>query len=97
VTPSAAATTTAGALEALSKMRHSIDEGAAAGQVRPDVAVDFNNLISQLQARLSAGEPVPDLNDRVGQLRVKIDQRLREGGLTAARAQDLRAALSGAA
>ncbi len=96
-TPSAAATTTAGALEALSKMRHSIDEGAAAGQVRPDVAVDFNNLISHLQARLSAGEPVPDLDGRVGQLRVKIDQRLREGGLTAARAQDLRVALSGVA
>jgi eukaryotic-like serine/threonine-protein kinase len=99
VTPSPSlspvATTTAGALEALAKMRHSIEEGAAAGQVRSDVALDFNNLISQLQDKLSTGQPVDDLAGRVGQLRVKIEQRLREGGLTAARAQDLRAALSG--
>jgi serine/threonine-protein kinase len=97
VTPSASVTTTADALEALAKMRRSIDEGAAAGQIRPDVALDFNNLISALRDRLSAGESVPDLDGRVGQLRVKIDQRLREGGLTDARAHDLRAALSGVA
>jgi serine/threonine-protein kinase len=99
--PSAARSTPTGSsapagptLEALTRMRHSVDEGAAAGQVRPDVAVDFDNLISQLQDRLTTGEPI-DVGSQVGQLRVKIDQRLREGGLTADRAQDLRAALAG--
>ncbi|HEU5157105.1 MAG TPA: serine/threonine-protein kinase [Streptosporangiaceae bacterium] len=93
--PPTAATTPAGALEALAKMRRSLDEGAAAGQVRSDVAIDFGNLISQLEAELSTGEPVDDLNARIAQLRVKIEQRLREGGLTAERARDLRAALAG--
>lgn len=93
--PATAAVAPAGALEALTKMRRSVDEGAAAGQVRPDVALDFDNLISQLQDELSAGQPVDDFDGRVGRLRVKIDQRLREGGLTVQRAQELRATLSG--
>jgi serine/threonine-protein kinase len=87
----------AGALKALTEMRRSVDEGAASGQVRSDVAVDFDNLISQLLDQLSTGQPVDDFAGRVGRLRVKIDQRLREGGLTAERAQDLRATLSGIA
>jgi serine/threonine-protein kinase len=93
--PAAAAPpTTAGALNALDRMRRTLDEGAAAGEVRADVAVDFGNLISDLRARLAAGEPV-DLGGRIGQLQIKIDQRLREGGLSETRAADLRAALSG--
>jgi hypothetical protein len=96
--PTAAApTATAGAMDAmdaLNRMRRTLDEGAAAGEVRADVAVDFGNLISDLQARLAAGEPV-DLGGRIAQLRIKIDQRLREGGLSDTRARDLRAALSG--
>jgi serine/threonine-protein kinase len=94
--PAAAPTTTAGVMAALTSMRRTLDEGAAAGEVRADVAVDFDNLISDLQARLAAGEPV-DVSGRIAQLRVKIDQRLREGGLSENRASDLRAALSGVA
>jgi hypothetical protein len=93
--PPAATQAPAATLDALNRMRRSVDQGAAAGQVRPDVALDFDNLISQLQDKLSTGQPVDDLGNRIGQLRIKIEQRLREGGLTAARAQELRAALSG--
>jgi hypothetical protein len=83
----------AAALAALTRMRHSVDEGAATGQIRSDVAVDFDNLIAQLQDKLATGQPV-DLTTRIAQLRIKIEERLREGGLTAARAQELRAALA---
>jgi serine/threonine-protein kinase len=85
---------TTGVINALISMRRTVDEGAAAGEVRPDVALDFGNVISDLQGRLAAGEPV-DVTQRVAQLRTKIDQRLREGGLSAERAHELHAALSG--
>jgi serine/threonine protein kinase len=83
-----------GAIDALTRMRRSVDEGMASGQVRPDVAVDFDNLIGGLQGELAEGRQV-DLRGRVAMLRTKIAVRLREGGLARARADDLRATLSG--
>lgn len=92
--PAATPTTTAELIDGLATLRRIVDEGAAAGEVRADVALDFGNLISDLQNKVAAGEPV-DRAARIAQLRVKVDQRLREGGLSAKRAGDLRAALAG--
>jgi serine/threonine-protein kinase len=89
-----AAPTPNGAVAALTQMRQVVDEGAAAGQVRADVALDFDNLLSDLLGKLAAGRPV-DVAGQVALLRTKIEQRLREGGLTADRAGELRAALAG--
>jgi serine/threonine-protein kinase len=64
----------------------------AAREVRPDVAVDLDNVITNLLGELAAGERV-DLRQRVTQLRTKIDTRRREGGITNARADRLTATL----
>lgn len=77
----------------LSGLRHTVDEGMAIRQVRPDVAVDLDNLITNLQLELAAGAPV-DLPARVAELKTKIATRLREGGLTQTRADALDAKLS---
>jgi eukaryotic-like serine/threonine-protein kinase len=82
-----------GALEALTRMRRTVDEGLAIREVRADVAVDLDNLISGLQAELAAGAHV-DVNQRVAELRRKIAQRVREGGLVRSRADTLTATLS---
>ncbi|MGI8336570.1 serine/threonine-protein kinase [Actinomadura scrupuli] len=81
------------AIGALTGLRRTVDEGAAAGEVRSDVAVDFDNLIAALLDRLSAGEPV-DVGQRVAELRRKVRERLREGGLSAGRARQLDDGLS---
>ncbi|MGH3380197.1 MAG: hypothetical protein ACRDP6_36240, partial [Actinoallomurus sp.] len=83
-----------GVVKALSRMRHTLDEGLAAREVRMDVAVDLDNVIGGLQAQLKAGDPV-DVDRRVGQLREKIAERVRDGGLTKPRADLLNQTLSG--
>jgi eukaryotic-like serine/threonine-protein kinase len=74
-----------GAIDALTRMRRTVDEGLAASEVRADVAVDLDNLISNLLNELAAGAHV-NVNQRVSELRTKIAQRVREGGLTSTRA-----------
>jgi serine/threonine-protein kinase len=91
--PQLLAATLPGALQALSRMRRSVDAGLAASEVRVDVAVDLDNVISSLQAQLATGAHV-DVNQRVSELRTKIAQRVREGGLAQNRANDLTQALS---
>jgi len=83
-----------GVVKALSRMRRTLDEGLAAREVRMDVAVDLDNAIDGLQAQLTAGDPV-DVDRRVGQLREKIAERVRDGGLTKPRAELLNQTLSG--
>jgi serine/threonine protein kinase len=78
-------TTPPGAIDALTRMRRTVDEGLAASEVRADVAVDLDNLISNLLNELAAGAHV-NVNQRVSELRTKIAQRVREGGLTSTRA-----------
>jgi serine/threonine-protein kinase len=91
--PQVLAATPPGVLEALSRMRRSVDAGLAASEVRVDVAIDLDNIISGLQAQLATGQHV-DVNQRVSELRTKIAQRVREGGLAQKRADDLTQALS---
>jgi eukaryotic-like serine/threonine-protein kinase len=95
-TPSArapSAGTPSTAIDALTRMRRTVDEGSAAGQVRTDVAVDLDNLITALLDRLAAGRQ-PDLPGQVSMLHRKIVTRLGEGGLTQASADELTAELS---
>jgi serine/threonine-protein kinase len=80
--------TPAGAIDALARMRRTVDEGLAASEVRADVAVDLDNLISNLLNELAAGAHV-NVNQRVSELRTKIAQRVREGGLARTRANKL--------
>jgi eukaryotic-like serine/threonine-protein kinase len=82
------------AIDALTRMRRNVDEGSATGQVRTDVAVDFDNLISNLLNRVAAGQ-APDLPAQVTMLRQKIATRLGEHGLTQASADELTADLAG--
>jgi serine/threonine protein kinase len=91
--PQVLGATPPGAIEALTRMRRAVDEGLAASEVRADVAVDLDNLISGLQAELAAGSRV-NVNQRVAELRTKIAQRVREGGLARTRADTLTATLS---
>jgi serine/threonine-protein kinase len=92
-TPHVLGATAPDALAALSRMRHSVDEGLAASEVRVDVAVDLDNLIGNLRAQLAAGTAV-NVDQQVSALRTKIAQRVREGGLAQNRADDLTQALS---
>jgi serine/threonine-protein kinase len=82
-----------GAVDALTRMRRTVDEGLAASEVRADVAVDLDNLISNLLNEIAAGAHV-NVNQRVSELRTKIAQRVREGGLTSTRASLLTRTLS---
>jgi serine/threonine-protein kinase len=92
--PAASATSPApgstppGAIDALTRMRRTVDEGLAASEVRADVAVDLDNFIGNLQAEIAAGENV-DVDQRVRELRRKIVERAREGGLAQNRADAL--------
>jgi serine/threonine-protein kinase len=81
-----------GTIMALTRMRPVVDEGLAAGEIRSDVAVDLTNVITNLRNELVAGQTV-DLARRLGDLRAKIFTRLREGGLTQPRADQLNALL----
>ncbi|GAA4626240.1 hypothetical protein GCM10023196_033650 [Actinoallomurus vinaceus] len=87
-----AAPTPAGTVDALTRMRRTVDEGMAVREVRSDVAVDLDNVITNLANELAAGQRV-DLRQRVTELRTKILTRLGEGGLTRSRADTLLAQL----
>jgi serine/threonine protein kinase len=82
------APTPSDAIDALTRMRRTVDEGMAVREVRSDVAMDLDNLITNLTNELAAGQRV-DLRRRVTELREKILTRLREGGLAKDRADTL--------
>jgi hypothetical protein len=70
---------------ALARVRAAVEAGRAAGQIRPDVAVDLLNLLAAL-SRADAREA----GDRVTELRRKLQDRVQEGSVTDARAEVLR-------
>ena len=74
---------------AVGRVETAVQAGQAGGQIRPDVATDLLNLIRPL----TGADPV-DVDRRVDELRRKIDQRVSEGGLDAARAAVLRSRLA---
>jgi hypothetical protein len=74
---------------ALKRVETAVKAGQAGGQIRPDVATDLLNLIRNL-----SGAGPPELDRRVDELHRKIDQRVGEGSLAAARAAVLRSRLA---
>ena len=93
-TPSAVRTTarptpTLGFEDAVSRFRTAVEDGAAGGDIRPDIATDLLNLLRPL-ARTDG----KDVDGQVGQLRRKIDDRVGEGSLGPERAAVLRSRLA---
>ncbi|GAA4586985.1 serine/threonine-protein kinase [Actinoplanes octamycinicus] len=67
--------------DALGRVTAAVERGERAGDIRPDVAQDFRNILGQL-----ATQDDPDIQGQVSLLRKKVRQRLGEGGLTAGQA-----------
>ncbi|MEV6300282.1 protein kinase [Actinoplanes sp. NPDC051861] len=72
---------------ALSRVRAAVERGEQQGEIRPDVALDFMNLLRQMQA----GNV--DISDQVDLLSSKVRQRLVEGALTEDQSNVLQARL----
>ncbi|WP_160573506.1 protein kinase domain-containing protein [Actinomadura physcomitrii] len=83
----------AGVSDALGRLRPIVDRGSASGEIRPDVALDLDNVITNLENDLLARRPV-DVSERIAQLREKIRTRLREQGLSRELADQLTGVLS---
>jgi len=75
--------------DAVSRLRNAVEDGAAGGEIRGDVATDLLNLIRPLQT--ADGK---DVDAQVATLRHKITQRTVEGNLSEARAAILKARLT---
>ncbi|MEU4423516.1 serine/threonine-protein kinase [Actinoplanes sp. NPDC024001] len=84
-TPATEATLTLDA--ALSRVRAAVERGEERGEIRPDVALDFMNLLRQID-----GSDV-DVDQQVDLISGKVRQRLGEGALTEAQASTLQSRL----
>ncbi|HEU5024856.1 MAG TPA: hypothetical protein VFV01_08020 [Spirillospora sp.] len=69
--------------QVLLQFRRAVDQGVGAGDVRPDVGVDFNNLIKGMLTRPRAGDA------DITELRDKLATRTREGAISPRRAERL--------
>ncbi|GGN42304.1 serine/threonine-protein kinase [Actinoplanes campanulatus] len=74
---------------ALSRVRAAVERGEDRGEIRPDVALDFMNLL-----RLIDPDSEADITDQVDQLTRKVRERLNEGGLTESQAAVLQQRLA---
>lgn len=73
---------------ALTRVQDTIEQGQQSGGIRPDVALDFQNLLRLI-------DPTDDsVTDQVDELLGKVRQRLNEGGLTPDQAALLRQRLT---
>ncbi|TDD90801.1 hypothetical protein [Actinomadura rubrisoli] len=79
--------------DAVARLRPIVRGGYAAGEVRSDVAIDLDNLLSALERDLASDRRV-DVAARVAQLRGRIAARLRDRGLSRALADRLNRALA---
>jgi hypothetical protein len=75
--------------EAVDSMISTVEAGQAAGDIRPDVAVDLINLLRQLD-----DTPPADVGRRVADLQQKINVRSNEGTLARPYAEELRSILN---
>ncbi|MFB4319237.1 protein kinase [Actinomadura sp. 21ATH] len=78
----------------LGRLQPIIDGARAAGEIRSDVAVDLNNLITNLRNDLAAGR-TGGIDAELARIREKIDTRLRERALDGEVAARMTAVLSG--
>ncbi|MFI0355995.1 protein kinase [Actinomadura sp. 9N407] len=78
----------------LGRLQPIIDGGRASGEIRSDVAVDFNNLITNLRNDLAAGR-TEGIDQDLARIREKIATRTRERALDREVAARMNAVLSG--
>ncbi|MFA1541136.1 protein kinase domain-containing protein [Actinomadura monticuli] len=78
---------------ALDRLRPIVSRGYASGEIRSDVAIDLNNVITNLQNDLTADQDV-DVGSRVALLYEKIATRRRERALTPGLADELNRVLA---
>jgi eukaryotic-like serine/threonine-protein kinase len=71
--------------DAVDRLRRSVDAGRTAGDIRPDVAQDLLNIINNLDRNATPA--------RVDALHHKVDDRIREGGISQTRAAQLHSEL----
>ena len=74
----------------LERLRTSVDQGVNSGDVRSDVGVDLNNVITNIENDINGS----DFHQQILALRDKIATRLREGALSQRRASTLDAILA---
>jgi hypothetical protein len=74
---------------ALTRVQATVEAGEESGEIRPDVALDFKNLLQLIDPDADGA-----LNEQVDQLLRKVRQRQNEGGLTDTRATLLRERLN---
>jgi serine/threonine-protein kinase len=67
-------------IDVVQQLIDEVDAGRGTGEIRPDVALDLDNVLRDLRRRLATGAPV-DMAGQVAAIRDKISVRLSEGGL----------------
>ena len=80
-------------LAAIDQLSLTIRDDVADGQVRPDVGVDFSNLIDPVKTDLASGQPAP-VAQLAGELRAKLWTRVGEGAVTVTAATVLSAEIN---
>ncbi len=80
-------------LAAVSQLTRTISADVAAGQMRPDVGLDFDNLLQPVRTELAQGQPTPVAQLAVT-LRGKLWTRVSEGAITLAAADVLDSEIS---
>ena len=83
-------------LATLGRLQPIVDRGQATGAIRPDVALDLDNLITNLRNDIASGR-TEDAPLKLAQLREKIQTRLRERALDDEVAARMTAVLSSTA
>ncbi|MFD0540505.1 hypothetical protein ACFQY7_48590 [Actinomadura luteofluorescens] len=79
--------------DALGRLRPIVSRGYAAGEIRSDVAIDLDNVITNLENDLTADRNV-DVGGRIAELHDKIVTRRRERGLSPGLAEELNRVLA---
>lgn len=82
-----------GVTSALGRLRPIVSRGYASGEIRSDVAIDLNNVITNLENDLTSDRKV-DVNRRIASLQDKIVTRQRERGLSPDLADELNRVLA---
>jgi eukaryotic-like serine/threonine-protein kinase len=80
-------------LAAIDQLSLTVHADVAGGQIRPDVGVDFGNLIDPVRSDLASGQPAP-VAQLAGELRAKLWTRVSEGAVTVTAATVLNSELT---
>jgi hypothetical protein len=80
-------------LAAIDQLSLTVHADVADGQIRPDVGVDFGNLIDPVRSDLASGQPAP-VAQLAAELRAKLWTRVSEGAVTVTAATVLNSELA---